>query len=91
MWQATMTGLAARAHAAQKNSFETFPLFAVAVVVAMVRPIDAVTINAWAATFLVARLAFSACYLANWAGLRSVVWFVGQSCSVGLLVLAAMG
>lgn len=79
----SLNGLGRRAHAAQLNSFEVTPAFAAAVIVAhLAGNAELVTINVLAVLFITSRLLYIICYLADWAILRSLVWFVG----IGLIV-----
>lgn len=78
-FEQTLEGFAKRAHAAQLNSFEVTPAFAVAVIVAhLAGNAQLVTINVLAVLFITSRLLYIICYLADWAILRSLVWFVGM-------------
>jgi len=80
---ATLEGSAKRAHNAQLNSFEVTPAFAAAVIIAdIVGNAQPVTIDVLAGLFITSRLLYIICYLADWALLRSIVWFVGM----GLIV-----
>ncbi|WP_248806421.1 MAPEG family protein [Pseudomonas sp. MWU13-2100] len=73
-----LEGFAKRAHAAQLNSFEVTPAFAAAVIIAhLAGTASLVTINVLAVLFITSRLLYIICYLADWAMLRSLVWFVG--------------
>jgi len=75
----SLNGVARRAHAAQMNSFEVTPAFAAAVIVAhLVGTAELVTVNVLAVLFITSRLLYIICYLADWAILRSLVWFVGM-------------
>ena len=75
----SLNGVARRAHAAQLNSFEVMPAFAAAVIVAhLVGTAQLVTVNVLAVLFITSRLLYIICYLADWAILRSLVWFVGM-------------
>ncbi|CAI8725790.1 MULTISPECIES: MAPEG family protein [Pseudomonas] len=75
----SLNGVARRAHAAQLNSFEVMPAFAIAVIVAhLVGTAELVTVNVLAVLFITSRLLYIICYLADWAILRSLVWFVGM-------------
>jgi uncharacterized MAPEG superfamily protein len=79
----SLEGLGKRAYAAQLNSFEVTPAFAAAVIVAhLAGNAELVTINVLSVLFITSRLLYIICYLADWATLRSLVWFVG----VGLIV-----
>jgi uncharacterized MAPEG superfamily protein len=86
-WLARQTGFRARANAAQANSFEAFPLFAAAVLIAHLVEAPQERIDAIAAGFILARAAYLACYLLDWATLRSVFWLLGIACSVALFCL----
>ena len=78
-WLAQQTGVAGRAGAAQQNHFEAFPFFAVAVLVAILGAI----------AFVVARVLYTVCYLADWAVLRSLMWVTGVGLCVALFVQPA--
>jgi uncharacterized MAPEG superfamily protein len=87
-WQAALTGLPQRAHAAHLNSFEAFPLFAAAVLVAHVAGAEATRIDQLALAFVALRIGYAICYLADFAILRSLVWTAALACCVALFVLA---
>ncbi len=75
-----LQGFAKRAHSAQLNSFEVTPAFAAAVIIAhLAGNAELVTINVLAVLFITSRLLYIICYLADWAILRSLVWFVGMA------------
>lgn len=83
-------GAAARAHAAQQNSFEAFAPFAAAVLMAHATGnAEQATVNTLAGLFILFRLAFIWCYIADKAALRSLMWAGGFICTVGLFVAAA--
>jgi len=86
--QAQLTGRGARAVGAHKNAFEAIATFAPAVVVAHLAGADPVWSVRLAVTFLAARVAHGALYLADIDVARSLVWFVGLACTVGIFVLA---
>jgi uncharacterized MAPEG superfamily protein len=88
-WLEQQTGLAHRADSAQKNGFEALPLFAAAVLVATWQHAPPGKIDGLAVTFVVARVGYLVCYLADWPLARSVVWTLGLGACVGLFVLAA--
>ena len=76
----TLEGFAKRAHSAQLNSFEVTPAFAAAVIIAhLAGTAELVTINVLAVLFITSRLLYIICDLADWAMLRSLVWFVGMA------------
>lgn len=87
-WQSRLSGLPARAHAAHLNSFEAFPLFAAAVIVAQLAQATQARIDGLALAFIALRLGYGVCYLAGWATLRSVVWLLAFGCCVALFFIA---
>ena len=88
-WLARQEGLRARANNAQLNSFEAFPFFAAAVIVAQMLQAPQERVDALAVIFIAARLAYLACYLADWHWGRSVTWLVGWLACIFLFVSGA--
>lgn len=88
-WLARQSGYRARANAAQLNSFEAFPLFAAAVIVAHLTQAPQARVDLLAMVFVAARLAHLAFYLADQATLRSLAWFVGIGSAVAIFVAGA--
>ena len=85
----SLEGLGRRANAAQLNSFEIFPAFAAAVIVAhLAGTASLVTINVLSVLFITSRLLYIICYLADWHILRSLVWFVGLGLIISLFVVS---
>ena len=84
---AKTTGVAARANAVQQNSFESLPLFIAAVLMAeyMVIPEQFIFTLGWA--YIVFRVIYGICYLANLATLRSIIWLLSLLCPIFLLVI----
>jgi uncharacterized MAPEG superfamily protein len=78
-WLARQTGWRARAHSAQQNSFEAFPLFAAAVIVAHLAGTAQPKLDTLAIGFVVARIAYLAAYLLNFALFRTLVWMIGMA------------
>lgn len=87
-WQTRLAGLPYRANAAHLNSFESFPLFAAAVLAALATGADASRVNLLAISYVLLRLAYGAVYLMNLAALRSLVWFAALGCSIAIFVAA---
>jgi len=83
-WLAKQTGLRARANAAQANTFESLPFFYVAIAIAMLLQAPQDRIDVLAITYLLARVAYIACYVMDWANLRTFVWLIGFTCTVAL-------
>jgi uncharacterized MAPEG superfamily protein len=85
-WLAAQSGWRARANAAQLNSFEAFPLFAAAVLVAHVTGAPQPRVDLLALVFVAARVMYLAVYIADLALVRSLVWFVGTGSAVAIFV-----
>jgi uncharacterized MAPEG superfamily protein len=84
--QASLTGWGARALAAHQNSFETFAPFAAAVLVAHVAGGPGTLVDGLALAFVASRVVYVACYIANYASLRSIVWGIGWIATWGLFL-----
>jgi uncharacterized MAPEG superfamily protein len=87
-WLAQQSGFRARANAAQANSLEAFPFFAVGLVLAMLTGVDPFVVDLLAVLFVAARVAYVACYLADKALFRSIFWAVGYFSVIAFYVLA---
>jgi uncharacterized MAPEG superfamily protein len=90
VYQAELSGYRARAHWAHLNGIEAFPPFAAAVLVAQFVRAPQNWIDLLAVAFIVLRLVYGAFYLADRPPLRSLTWFLGLGCTIGLFVVAAM-
>ncbi len=87
---AGLDGMPRRANAAQLNSFEILPAFIAAVLIAdIVGNAEQVTQDVLAVLFITSRLLYIICYLADWAALRSLVWFVGVGLIISFFVASA--
>ncbi|MBU3623218.1 MAPEG family protein [Polynucleobacter sp. AP-Latsch-80-C2] len=83
-WLAKQTGFRARANAAQANLFESLPFFFAAVIIASIAQAPQARIDLLAVGFVLARIAYLVCYVANWPTTRSIVWSIGILCVVSL-------
>jgi len=84
--QNQLQGWGKRAHGAHLNTFEAFPGFAIgAVIAALWGPQD--IIQPLCLTFLIARIVYVVCYLADISTLRTLVWGVGYFATLGLYIL----
>jgi uncharacterized MAPEG superfamily protein len=83
-FQAKLSGMRMRAHQAHLNSFEAFPPFAAAVVIAHVAYGPNAMINQLAMAFVALRVAYGVLYMLDWATLRSVVWALAVACWVAM-------
>ena len=87
-WANDLQGWKRRANAAQQNGFEALPLFIAAVLLAQQAHADQARIDMLATTFIAIRMAYVACYLANLATLRTVVWVAGVLACVALFAIS---
>ena len=83
-WLAKQTGFRARANAAQANLFESLPFFFAAVIIASIANAPQSRIDLLAIGFVICRIAFLICYIANWSTVRSIVWLFGIICVVAM-------
>jgi uncharacterized MAPEG superfamily protein len=79
----------ARALGAHINGIETFPFFAVAVLLAEFRVAPQNLINELAVLFLIVRIAFVFTYLGNRPTLRSILWNIGFAINVAIFFMPA--
>ncbi len=88
-WYDRTEGFRRRAVWAQNNSFEIFPLFAAAVIIAHLAGAEQATVDGLAIAFVASRIAYAISYLADLHLLRSLVWTAGFFCCVALFIVAA--
>lgn len=88
-WYERAEGYRKRAVWAQQNSYEIFPVFAAAVIIAQLSGATQSWIDGLAISFIASRIAFAACYIADLHLLRSLVWTLGFACCIALFILAA--
>jgi uncharacterized MAPEG superfamily protein len=88
-WLAKLEGWPKRANWAQQNSFEVFPIFAAAVIIAEAVHAPQARIDTLALSFIAIRVVYLLLYLADLAMLRSVVWTAGMVCVAWLFCLGA--
>ncbi len=84
-----LTGWKQRAHWAQLNGYEAFPPFAAGVLIAQQLAAQQAVIDALSVGFVIARILHGVLYIADRAGLRSLVWTAGLFCVIGLFIAAA--
>ncbi len=87
-FQATLTGFRQRAHWAHLNGLEAFPVFAVAVLMAVQQRVSSDYVDALALGFIAARVLYGVFYLKDLATLRSLAWAAGLGCCIALMLAA---
>lgn len=88
--QERLTGFGKRAYSAHMNSFEIFPAFAAAVIIAHITGVNAEILNQLSIGFVASRVLYIALYLVNYSFLRSTVWAVGTGIVVWIFLLPGM-
>jgi len=88
VWLESRHGKAQRANWAQQNSYEAFPPFAAAVIVAHLTGTPQMTIDLMAGAFILVRIAHGCFYIADWSMLRSVAWISGYGLTIALFISA---
>lgn len=86
-WLAKLDGYRARANAAQQNSWEALAIFSAGVFAAHLAEAPQGRLDTLAVLFIGLRVVYLACYLANWASLRSVVWMAAFGVSLALFFI----
>ena len=86
-FQDKLSGMRQRAHWAHLNSFEAFPPFAAAVIIAHLAHGPNATVNLLAISFVILRLVYGALYIADLATLRSLAWLAAVGCWVAMFFL----
>ena len=79
--------LRSRALGAHLNGIETFPFFAVAVLLAEFRNAPQNLINELAVLFVIVRIAYVLTYVGNRPTLRSILWNIGFVINVAIFFL----
>lgn len=87
-WQSRLTGLPQRAYAAHLNSFEAFPLFAAAVIAALLTGANLERLAQLSIAYVCLRVLYGLVYLANLASIRSLVWFAALICNIVIFASA---
>ena len=86
---AGLDGRAARAYGAQLNGFETFPIFAAAVIVSHVVGGPSMTANILAVVYVLLRIGHMVAYIADRQPLRSAAFTVAQLVAAAIFILPA--
>ena len=82
--------IAARALGAHANGIETFPFFAVAVLLAEFRLGPQRLIDELAVLFLIVRIAYVFTYLGDRPTLRSILWNIGFAINLAIFFMPAL-
>ena len=84
-WMARQTDWAARANAAQANSFEALPFFIGAVLIAHQLGAAQTRLDILALLFVTLRVIFIAMYVAGMPTMRSAMWALAFAVNIGIL------
>ncbi|MCC5814246.1 MAG: MAPEG family protein [Leptospira sp.] len=87
--QAKLTGMGKRALGAHLNSFEIFPAFAAAVIIAHITGANVEILNYLSIAFVVSRIFYIAFYLLNLHLIRSTVWTIGFGIVIWIFLLGS--
>ena len=82
--------IAARALGAHQNGIETFPFFAVAILLAEFRACPQNLINELALLFVIVRIAYVFTYIGNRPTLRSILWSIGFALNIAIFFMPAL-
>lgn len=85
--QARLTGWGKRAAAAHANGFESFAPFAAGVFATQLTGASPQWAAIFSIAYVVSRLLYAFAYLGDLASLRSIVWTVGFTSTIALMVL----
>ena len=85
---ASLKGWRQRANWAQANSFEALPGFIAGVIISQQLGAPQLAIDTLAIVFIVMRLLYGVCYIADKASLRSLCWAIALGCVVALFIVS---
>jgi uncharacterized MAPEG superfamily protein len=86
IFMSSLTGWQQRANWAQANSYEAFPPFAAAVIIAHLAGGNQLVVDIIAGSFLSLRVLHGIFYIQDKAMLRSLVWTLSFFCVIGLFL-----
>jgi uncharacterized MAPEG superfamily protein len=86
---AGLTGWRQRANWAQMNSFEALPGFIAGIIISQQLGAHQLTIDILAVVFIIMRVLYGVCYIADKAFLRSLCWIIALGCVVSLFIVSA--
>ncbi len=86
-----LSGLGQRAQGAHLNSFESFTLFAPAVLACELRHVSVGSTAALSLVYVALRVLYLGLYLGDKPSARSPIWALGLLTTLGLYVLAILG
>ncbi len=89
-WLARQSGMVKRAQWAERNSHESFPLFAAAVVIAALAEANQAWLDGLALLFVVIRIGHGISYIADRARVRFLFWATGFLVVIAIFVCAAV-
>lgn len=87
-WMAAQQGWRRRAASAEQNLFECFPIFAAAVLLALLQHAPQRPLDWLAGGFVALRILYALAYMADRASLRSAIWALSFLCILAIFALA---
>ncbi|HBT33351.1 MAG TPA: hypothetical protein DEB15_11235 [Pusillimonas sp.] len=84
-WLANLQGWRARANAAQSNTFEALPFFFAASLYSLHQNVEPGWLAGLMGAWIIARLAYLACYIGGYGTLRSLVWTLALALNIVIL------
>jgi uncharacterized MAPEG superfamily protein len=78
-----------RAYAAHQNAYETFPFFAIAVVIALTMGASVYVVNVLAVLYILLRIVHGLLYIFNQSTARSAVFAAAMAVNIAIFVLPA--
>jgi uncharacterized MAPEG superfamily protein len=82
-----LSGWRRRANAAHFNSFEAFPIFAAAVLTALMQHAPLSIINTLAGTYVIVRICYVGLYVANLDRVRSLAFMIALMINIAIFLL----
>lgn len=82
-----LTGWRNRAKNAEANQFESFPLFAAAVLYALYHGAPSHILNILSISIVILRIIYGLLYIFDKSSLRSLVWFIGLICIISIFFI----
>jgi uncharacterized MAPEG superfamily protein len=84
---AVLSGWRRRTNAAHLNCYEAFPVFAVAVIAALMQHAPVSIVNSLTGIYVIVRICYVGLYIADWDRVRSFAFMAGLAINVAIFLL----